>query len=102
MWFDMAKRTYRAQYRSPGKQAGERGVFEFESEFRASTKGNLHDARMAMLERFGSKAVSWQIHGIELAEGKDNADPLDGQLELDFRDAPKKKRARRTVQRGRL
>ncbi len=96
------KRTYRASYRSPGHSAGERGVFEFESSARAGTKANMHDARLEMLDRFGSKAVGWQIHGIELAKDSDGESPIDGQAELDFRAEAPKRRRRRTVQRGRL
>lgn len=95
-------RRYRAEYSSPGKTAGERGVIEYESEARANTKANFHDARMALLARFGSKAVSWQLHGFELARDADEDDPHDGQRQLDFRDAPKRRRARPTVQRGRV
>jgi hypothetical protein len=67
------------------------GVFEFESDARAGTKDNLHDARMRMLESFGSCAASWNIERVERKTAKNSA--LDGQLELDFR--PEKKRRRR-------
>lgn len=96
------KRTYRAKYRSPGKNAGEMGTFEFESAFRAGTKGNMHDARLEMLERFGSEAVAWQIHNVELTKDSSGDSPADGQAEIDFRPEAPRRRRRRFVQRGRL
>ena len=51
-------RRYRAEFSSPGRTAGERGIIEYESEARANTKANFHAARMALLARYGSKAVS--------------------------------------------
>ena len=52
--------TYLAHYRSPNASADRaRGLFEFESDARAGTKANLHDARVRMLELFGKDAVSW-------------------------------------------
>lgn len=95
-------RRYRAEFNSPGRSAGERGIIEYESAARANTKANFHDARMALLARYGSKAVSWQLHNFELVREPDEDDPLDGQAQLDFRDVPKKHRVRRTVQRGRI
>lgn len=95
-------RRYRAEFNSPGRSAGERGIIEYESDARANTKANFHAARMALLARYGSKAVSWQLHNFELVREPDEDDPIDGQSQLDFRDAPKKRRVRRTVQRGRI
>ena len=47
--------TYIAHYQSPkGSYERERGLFEFESDARAGTKANAHDARMKMLELFGA------------------------------------------------
>ena len=66
-------------------------MFEFESDARAGSKDNLHDARMKMLEIFGKDAVSWDIERVEKKTAKTEA--LDGQLTLDFR--PEKKRRRR-------
>ena len=66
------------------------GVFEFESDARAGSKDNLHDARMKMLEIFGKDAVSWDIERVEKKTAK--TETLDGQLTLDFR--PEKKRRR--------
>lgn len=81
-----------AHYQSPAKaDVRGAGVFEFESEARAGSKDNLHDARMKMLELFGSDAVSWGIERVERKTAKTEA--LDGQLALDFR--PEKKRRRR-------
>lgn len=84
--------TYVAHYVSPVTEAPTRGHFEFESEHRAASKGNLHDARLKMLELFGKDAVSWTIDEVRI---KKRADEVCGdQIELDFR-APKQPRKRR-------
>lgn len=84
--------AYLAYYRSPAaSDVRGAGVFEFESNARAGTKENAHDARLRMLEMFGSCAASWNIERVERKTTKNSA--LDGQLELDFR--PEKKRRRR-------
>ena len=84
--------TYLAHYRSPAAaDVRGAGAFEFESEARIGTKGNMHDARLKMLETFGKDAASWNIEKIERKTSKNSA--LDGQMELDFR--PEKKRRRR-------
>lgn len=84
--------VYLAHYQSPAKaDVRGSGVFEFESDARAGSKDNLHDARMKMLEIFGKDAVSWDIERVEKKTAKTEA--LDGQLTLDFR--PEKKRRRR-------
>ena len=58
--------TYIAHYSSPAaSDARAKGLFEFESESRAGSKANLHDARVKMLELYGSKAVSWNIVKVE-------------------------------------
>ena len=58
--------TYIAHYSSPSASAQRaKGVFEFESDARANTKGNNHDARMRMLELYGKDAVSWTIDKVE-------------------------------------
>lgn len=89
--------TYIAHYSSPVHGASAAGVFEFQSESRANTKKNLHDARMKMLETYGKEAVSWVIDSVEIKKETDLRQ--DGQLALDFREhAPK--RVRRTVGRG--
>ena len=83
--------TYIAHYQSPkGSYDRERGLFEFESDARAGTKANAHDARMKMLELFGASAVSWTIEKVERA----GAAPAEGQLALDFR-PPKPERKRK-------
>lgn len=86
--------AYLAHYRSPSA-ADVRGAghFEFESDARAGSKDNLHDARLRMLELFGKDAASWIIEDVERMTSKKNS--MDGQLELDFR-PQKKKRVRRT------
>ncbi|WP_232501752.1 hypothetical protein [Eggerthella sp. YY7918] len=87
--------TYLAHYRSPAaSDARATGVFEFESDARAGSKGNLRDARLKMLELYGKDAVSWNIDKVER---KCASKPVqDGQLALDFR-PPKveRKRAKR-------
>ena len=89
----MQKMTaYLAHYRSPvAADVRGAGAFEFESDARMGTKGNLHDARVKMLEMFGKDAASWEIEKVERVNSRNSA--LDGQLELDFR--PEKKRRRR-------
>lgn len=86
--------TYLAHYRSPAA-ADVRGAghFEFQSDARMGSKGNLHDARMKMLELFGKDAASWIIENVERTTTKNSS--MDGQLELDFR-PEKKKRKRKT------
>lgn len=86
--------TYLAHYQSP-VTADVHGVgsFEFESEARAGSKENQHDARLKMLELFGKDAASWQIQNVERKTGKNMV--LDGQLQIDFRPG-KKRRKRRT------
>ena len=84
--------AFLAHYQSPAKaDVRGAGVFEFESDARAGSKDNLHDARMKMLEIFGKDAVSWDIERVEKKTAK--TETLDGQLTLDFR--PEKKRRRR-------
>ncbi len=67
----------------------ERGLFEFESDARAGTKANAHDARMKMLELFGASAVSWTIERKWSAPAppppRKREKTTDGQLALDFR-----------------
>ena len=86
--------TYLAHYHSPvSADVRGSGVFEFDSDARAGSKENLHDARMKMLETFGKDAVPWTIERVEKKTAKNEA--LDGQLSIDFRPA-KKRRRRRT------
>ncbi len=86
-----------AHYTSPNASVA-RGVgsFEFESGARMGSKALAHDARLAMLGLFGSDAVSWTIDSIERKRAR--AEQANGQMELDFRDAPKRSR-RKTVER---
>ena len=84
--------TYIAHYISPAAaDVRGTGLFEFESDSRANTKGNLRDARLKMLELYGKDAVSWNIERVERKKAVDA--PCDEQLELDFR-APKPQRKR--------
>ena len=86
--------TYLAHYRSPAAaDLHGVGVFEFDSDARAGSRENTHDARLKMLEIFGSGATSWSIEKVERKTTKNSS--LDGQLELDFR-PQKKRRKRRT------
>ena len=58
--------TYIAHYISPAAaDVRGTGLFEFESDSRANTKGNLRDARLKMLELYGKDAVSWTIDRVE-------------------------------------
>ena len=58
--------TYIAHYISPAAaDVRGTGLFEFESDSRANTKGNLRDARLKMLELYGKDAVSWTIDSVE-------------------------------------
>lgn len=85
--------TYIAHYRSLNASSDRaKGLFEFESEARMGTKANMHDARVRMLEIFGSEAVPWTIDKIEKKKATESRN--DGQLELDFR-APKPERKRK-------
>lgn len=87
-----AMQTYTAHYRSPSaSDARATGLFEFESDSRAGSKGNLRDARLKMLELYGKDAVSWTIDRVE--RKKASAAVQDGQLELDFR-PPRRERKR--------
>lgn len=84
--------TYIAHYRSPAaSDARATGLFEFESDARAGSKGNLRDARLRMLELYGKDAVSWTVDRVERKKASEAYQ--DGQLELDFR-PPKKQRTR--------
>ena len=84
--------SYIAHYRSPAaSDSRASGLFEFESEHRAGSKANEHDARMRMLELYGKEAVSWMIDDIELKRSSDAQS--DGQLQMDFR-PPKAERKR--------
>lgn len=87
--------TYIAHYRSPRASAARaKGLFEFESDARAGSKANLHDARLRMLELYGKEAVGWTIESVERKKAS-TAVP-DGQLELDFRaPAPVRKRPKK-------
>ena len=84
---------YIAHFVSPAKGDSATGVFEFESDARANSKANLHDARLKMLETFGKEAVSWTIDSVERKKADDIR--VDNQMELDFREPAKKKRPRK-------
>ena len=88
--------TYIAHYQSPhAAEQRAKGQFEFESESRAGSKGNSHDARMKMLELYGTEALSWSIERIERKTATAAA-ASDGQLQLDFRAVdPPRKRAKK-------
>lgn len=68
------------------------GLFEFESSSKLNSKQNSSDARLEMLKRFGNQALSWQIVSIEK---KKKTSEISGQMALDFRGSPKKKRKQR-------
>lgn len=86
--------TYVAHYTSPVTTSPVKGFFEFDSVYRASSKQNIQDARIRMLEIYGKEAVSWVIDDIKIK--KKNPKVLSEQLELDFR-TPKKERKRRVT-----
>ena len=86
--------TYVAHYLSPkGSSERARGLFEFESDARVGTKANAHDARLKMLELFGSEAVSWAIDDIKRKKAREQQ--AAGQMELDFRAPKRTRRAKR-------
>ena len=86
--------TFQAYYRSldTADQLA-KGVFEFESDARLGSKANQHDARLKMLELFGSEAVSWVIEKVE--KKKQSSEVVDGQLALDFREPVTKSRRKK-------
>ena len=85
--------TYIAHYISPAAaDVRGTGLFEFESDSRANTKGNLRDARLKMLELYGKDAVSWTIDSVE--RKKASVASQDGQLALDFPPAEARAQAR--------
>ena len=90
-----------AHYRSPNASAARAaGLFEFESDWRLGSKGNMHDARMAMLAQFGRDAVSWTIESID--RKKASSAEADGQLAFDFREPPAQRKRAKRVDRGRV
>ncbi len=91
-----------AHYRSPNaSRARARGIFEFDSDARLGSKANAHDARVKMLEEFGSDALQWTIEDIRHKASKSKSAPADGQLELDFREPVKEgSKRRRSTKRG--
>ncbi len=89
---DVSAQAFIAHYRSPITETPVVGSFEFTSEYRASSKYNLRDARIRMLELFGKDAVSWTIDKVE-RKSKGN-ERLSSQGEIDFRE-PKQARSRR-------
>ena len=92
-----------AHYRSPDASADRAlGSFEFESGSRLGSKANSHDARVRMLELFGNDALGWTIDKIEHRKMNPDKSVLDGQLEMDFRDAPeiRQRKRKRSVKRG--
>ena len=86
--------TFTAHYQSPKAMAKRaNGLFDFESENRLGSKSLQHDARLAMLERFGEDSLPWVIDKIE--RKKKSKAQSDGQLMIDFREPvakPKRKK----------
>lgn len=88
---------YIAHYRSlDSDQRHVQGTFGFTSDARLGTKTNARDARLRMLETFGTDALSWNIYQIDRKRGETGK--MDGQQELDFREPTKKRK--RSTQRG--
>lgn len=50
-------------YSIPGSMGGGSGRIEYESASRAGSKGNLQDARMALVEKHGNTALQWVLDG---------------------------------------
>lgn len=84
--------SYLAHYVSPAGEHPTRGIIEFESNHRASSKENMHDARMEILRINGNKALSWTIDSIEIKRADDER--CGNQMEFDFRAPRKPKRYR--------
>ncbi|ACV21097.1 hypothetical protein [Slackia heliotrinireducens] len=91
--------TYTAHYRSPNGDTPVSGVFDFESAHRAGSKGNMHDARLKMLESYGNEAVAWIIDEVKTKKANAKDAQLDHQMQLDFREEPEHK-VRKRVKRG--
>lgn len=92
-------RRYTATYQSPRNGESACGTFEFDSSAKKGSKQNARDARLRMLEIFGSKALSWVICDIDNAQENSYSDNV--QTRLDFRqETPAKQKVRRTVRRG--
>lgn len=86
--------TYTAHYMTLNSDMNRQvGMFDFESKSKLNSKNNAHDARLAMLEKFGNDALTWQITKIERRQA--STAKIDGQLQLDFRGPAKKKRKTR-------
>ena len=81
--------TFTAHYYSPKSNAEPiNGLFDFDSENRMGSKALEKDARLAMLSRFGNSALTWNID--KISKKKKRAGQTDGQMMLDFREAPQK------------
>lgn len=91
--------AYLAHYKSPVSSDPQSGVFEFDSEHKMNSKGNLQDARFRMLELFGKDALAWNIVKVEKRTSKSVV--TDCQPAFDFRE-PSHTRNVRTVKRGTL
>lgn len=95
--------TFVAHYSSANfSDARAKGFFDFESEARLGSKTNLHDARVRMLEIYGSDALSWNIDSVKHKSRVSSKNEADGQLELDFRDPIDKpiRKRRQSTKRG--
>lgn len=86
--------TFTAHYQSPKAMANRaNGLFDFESDNRLGSKALQHDARLAMLERFGEDSLPWVID--KIVRKKKTNGQVDGQTMIDFREpvkVPKRKR----------
>lgn len=86
--------VFTAHYYSPKADVDRvNGLFDFESDNRLGSKALEKDARLAMLERYGNKSISWIID--KISRKKIRSSQVDGQMMLDFRDPvekPKRKK----------
>lgn len=90
------EKVYDATYRSPKHGEHETGTFVFTSNFKRGSKANLHDARVRMLEAFGSRAASWNIEEVPAHDRPGNAEA--GQIGLGCRE-PESPKPRKRIQR---
>ena len=86
--------TYLAHYKSPAAaDVRGAGVFEFDSDARANSKDNLHDARLKMLEIFGKDAASWSIERVERKTANSDRQQRSPRRSIDARFPPREEEA---------
>lgn len=90
---------YRATIVSPRGVNPTSSTIEYESEYKAGSKGNIQDARFKMLELHGSEAVSWTVKDVERIADSTPSGAAE-QLMLDFREPVEPPKRARRVKRG--